>query len=168
MPCLAFGRQGLIVHVAGEVQGVPCVAQVDGDGDGVDGEGAEFGAVVIAAVADFFGNFAGEVQVPVGAGAVVVACCGDGEHELAGAIKRLGFGRAVAGFGEGFEGCGGGCGDLVGMPDLVEAEEDVGIRYMLAATARASLASARAAARSAAIQALSPSPSLAIIAAVAW
>jgi hypothetical protein len=54
---------------------------------------------------------------------------------------------------------------LLGLADLVEAEEDVGHPVHGAATARASpLASAGAAARSAAIQAVSPSPSLAIVA----
>jgi hypothetical protein len=72
---------------------------VDGDIDR-----PEFGAVVVAAVADLFGNLAGGIQVPVGAGPVVVACCGDGEHELAGTVQRLRFRCGVAGLGEGFEG----------------------------------------------------------------
>lgn len=47
------------------------VAQVDSDGDGVDGDvnRAELGAVVIAAVPDSFGNVARKVQMPISAGA---------------------------------------------------------------------------------------------------
>jgi hypothetical protein len=57
---------------------------------------------------------------------------------------------------------------LLGPADLVEAEEDVGHPVDAGCDGEGvAAASARAAARSAAIQAVSPSPSLANIAAVA-
>ena len=46
----------------------------------------EFGAVVVPAVANFSGNLAGDVEETVCRDAVVVAGCGDGENELAGAV----------------------------------------------------------------------------------
>ena len=74
------------------------VAQVDGHGDGVDGDvdRTEFGAVIVAPITDFLGDLTGEVQVPVGGSAIVVPCCRDGEDELAGPKQRLSFWRRVA------------------------------------------------------------------------
>lgn len=79
------------------------VAEVDGDGAGVDGDvdRPESGAGVVAAVAGSFGNLAGEVHVATGDGAVVVVCCGDGEDQLAGAIQRSPFRCGAAGLGTG-------------------------------------------------------------------
>jgi transposase len=48
-----------------------------------DVDGSEFGAVVIASVADLLGSDLRDVEVPVGGGAVVVTCGDDGEDELA-------------------------------------------------------------------------------------
>jgi hypothetical protein len=58
---LPFGGQGGDVDVPGEIEGLAGVTEIDGDGDGVDGDigGAEFGAVVIAVLAEEVGGFAG-------------------------------------------------------------------------------------------------------------
>ena len=65
---------------------MPGIAEDDGDGDGVDGDigWPEFGAVVIAVLADLLGDLAGLVEVVVGKGTVVVVRGADRHDEMAG------------------------------------------------------------------------------------
>jgi hypothetical protein len=118
---------------------------------------------------DVLGGLAGEVEVMRGAGSLVVARPGDSQKELACAVERPGFGRAVAGLGAGFERCGGGGRDLLGLADLVEAEEDMG--HPVYARRHGEGVTAGFGDCCGAVgcdPGVSPSPSLAIIAAVTW
>jgi hypothetical protein len=169
VPGLPLGREAGRADLLGEVDGLPGVAEFDGDVDGVDGDvgRAELGPVVVAVLAELLGDLPGGVYVLVRLAALVVPRCGDGEHKVCRAVEREHFGSGLRG-------------DLGSRASAMlvatwwawsiwpSSRNTCAMRNMLAATANGALAaSAVNPARSAAIHAASASPILTIMAAVA-
>jgi hypothetical protein len=76
VPCLPFRRQPSGVDVAGEVESLPGIAQLDGDPDGVQRHvgRAELGPEVVPVLADAVSDLPCLVQVLVRLRPVVVPC----------------------------------------------------------------------------------------------
>jgi len=86
---LPLGGQAAGVDGLGQVEGLPGIAQDDGDGDGVDSDVGwpELGAVVVAVLADALGQLAGLVQMLVRHAPVVVLGRSDGQDKVAGSVE---------------------------------------------------------------------------------
>jgi hypothetical protein len=65
LPCLPFWGQARGIDLLGQLDGLPGVAELDGDVDGVDGDvgGPELGAVVVAVLAELSGDRPGGAEV---------------------------------------------------------------------------------------------------------